>query len=368
MLAAAMILGPLGGWLIRQIDQRATSRFPATLQMLASNFSAAICGMVLAMVALVLVGPAVQSAMQGLGAAAQAVTSAGLLPLIALVIEPGKVLFLNNAINHGVLAPLGAAQAHAEGQSLFFLLETNPGPGLGLLLAFWLAGGSTTRQSAPGAVVVHFLGGIHEIYFPYVMMQPLTLVALIAGGCAANATFAASGAGLVATPSPGSIFAELAMAPRGGVLPVILGIVAGAVVSFVAAIPLVRTASVRELPTDLADAATRTRAIKAAVADAGNKKSVVFACDAGMGSSVIGASVLARRFQDAGVNASVRHAAIDELPGHTGILVVHSSLAERARRAAPDAQVYVVDDFIHSAAYDAIVDALRPSPIVETRA
>jgi PTS system mannitol-specific IIC component len=367
MFIAAMVLGPFGGWAIREIDRRATSRFPAALQMLASNFSAGICGALLSATALVLVGPVVQSATRALGAAAHALTSAGLLPLIALVIEPGKVLFLNNAINHGVLAPLGAAQAHADGRSVFFLLETNPGPGLGLLLSFWLFGGGAARESAPGAVVVHFFGGIHEIYFPYVLMQPLSILALVAGGFVANATFAATGAGLVATPSPGSIFAELAMTPRGGMLPVALGIAAGAVVSFVVAVPLVRAAAARATSAELADAKARSRALKTGAAAAVNERSIVFACDAGMGSSVIGASILARRLGDAGVDASVTHAAIDELPENAAILVVHASLAERARLAAPHATVYAVDDFIHSAAYDAIIDTLRPPAVAETR-
>jgi PTS system mannitol-specific IIC component len=270
------------------------------------------------------------------------------------------VLFLNNAINHGVLAPLGAAQAHTEGQSLFFLLESNPGPGLGLLLAFWCFGGGMTRQSAPGAIVVHFFGGIHEIYFPYVLMQPLTMIALVAGGIVANATFAATGAGLVATPSPGSIFAELAMAPRGGMLPVILGIGAGAIASFVVAVPLVRAAASRETSGDLAGATVRSRVLKAESAGAAPRPSIVFACDAGMGSSVIGASILARRLREANIDANVSHAAIAELPPDAESVVVHASLEERARRAAPQATVYAVSDFIHSPAYDAIIDALRP--------
>ena len=370
MFLGAMVLGPLGGWTIREIDRRATSRVPASLQMLAANFSAGIAGALLAAAALFVVGPMVQAATRALGAAAHTLTSAGLLPLIALVIEPGKVLFLNNAINHGVLGPLGAAQAHAEGRSIFFLLESNPGPGLGLLLAYWVFGAPAARQSAPGAVVVHFFGGIHEIYFPYVLMQPLSLLALVAGGLIANTVFMTTGAGLVATPSPGSIFAELAMTPRGAVLPVIMGIAAGAVASFVVALPIVRLSASRQSGDDLADARIRSRDLKPLSADRPSLTadrrplSVVFACDAGMGSSVIGASVLERRLREAGVEGRVTHAAIDELPQDAAIVVVHASLQDRARRAAAGADVYAVDEFVNSPAYDAIVERLRSTATV----
>jgi PTS system mannitol-specific IIC component len=333
MFVGARVLGPLGGWAIRGIDRRVTNRVRAAWQMLASNFSAGICGAVLAAAALVLVGPVVQTATRAPGAAAYALTSAGLLTLIALVIEPGKVLFLNNAINHGVLAPLGAADTHAVGKSVFFLLETNPGPGLGLLLAFWLFGGGTARQSAPGAMVVHFCGGIHEVYFPYVLMQPLTIFALVAGGLVASATFVATGAGLVATPSPGSIFAELALAPRGGMLPVELEIASGTTASFVAAAPFVRAAAAYESPGDLAAARARSQSLKTITPGTAGDRSIVFACEAGMGSSVIGASILARRLHDAGIDASVTHSAIDELPANAAI--VCSTGAVDCRRSVP---------------------------------
>jgi mannitol PTS system EIICBA or EIICB component len=357
MFLGAMVLGPLGGWAIRQVDRAAAGRFPAALQMLVANFSAGLLGALLALVALVGVAPVVRGATGTLASAAERLVASGFMPLVALVIEPAKVLFLNNAINHGVLAPLGAAQAHHDGRSIFFLLETNPGPGLGLLLAFWLCGGGAARQSAPGALVVHFLGGIHEVYFPYVLMQPLSILALVAGGLVANATFVATGAGLVATPSPGSIFAELAMAPRGGVAPVLMGIVAGALVSFAVAVALVRRVGAGETTSDLIDAQARTRALKPA--PLGGATAVVFACDAGMGSSVVGAAVLQRKLKEAGLNTSVTHAAISELPASTRIIVVHSSLEDRVRRQAPTAIIYAVDDFVRSPAYDTLVDALK---------
>ncbi len=137
------------------------------------------------------------------------------LPLASVIIEPAKVLFLNNAINHGVLTPLGAAEAADKGKSVLFMLESNPGPGLGLLLAYWFFGPKSLRPSAPAAIIIHFFGGIHEIYFPYVLMKPKMILATIAGGAAGIATFQLTNAGLVASPSPGSIFAYLAQTPKG---------------------------------------------------------------------------------------------------------------------------------------------------------
>lgn len=361
MFIGAMVLGPVGGLAIRQFDRGVAGRLPASLQMLVGNFSAAIAGALLALVALVAVAPLIGTATRALAAAAQALMTAGLLPLSAIVIEPAKVLFLNNAINHGVLAPLGIAQAHTEGRSIFFLLETNPGPGLGLLLAFWVAGGAA-RRSAPGAIIVHFLGGIHEIYFPYVLMQPLTMVAVIAGGVAANAAFVATGAALVATPSPGSIFAELAMAPRGGVLPVLLGIAIGAIASFVVAVALVRRVGAGEGADELADAQARARALKSgALVPGAAGPAIVFACDAGMGSSVVGAAILQRKLQAAGVDVRVTHAAIGDLTLSNDVVVVHTSLEDRVRRQVPHATVYTVDDFVQSPAYDRLVEDVRRS-------
>jgi mannitol PTS system EIICBA or EIICB component len=371
MLIGAMLLGPLGGLTLRWFDRASAGRFPPALQMLVANFSAGLLGALLAVVGLVAIAPAVHTATDTLAAAARTLTTAGLLPLAAVVIEPAKVLFLNNAINHGVLAPLGVAQAHTDGRSIFFLLETNPGPGLGLLLAFWRYGGAAVRQSAPGAIVVHALGGIHEIYFPYVLMQPLTLLALIAGGFAADVAFVASGAGLVATPSPGSIVAQLALAPRGGAGPVLLGIGIGTLCSFLVAVALVRLIGAGETADDLAQAQGRTRAMKPAafmpvqptlaLADARVDRTIVFACDAGLGSSVIGATVLQRKLKECGLAATVTHAAIGDLQPSAQIIVVHTSLEERVRRQVPGAVVYVVDDFVHSPTYDRLIDDVRRS-------
>jgi PTS system mannitol-specific IIC component len=235
MFLGAMIVGPAGAWLIKQFDRAVQGKIPVGFEMLVNNFSAGILGGALAALGHVLIGPVVEAVSQALAAGVGFLVQARLLPLASIIIEPGKVLFLNNAINHGVLAPLGVAEAAQKGKSIFFLLETNPGPGLGLLIAYWLFGPRSVRPSVPGALVIHFFGGIHEVYFPYVLMRPILILAMIAGGMSAVLTFLLTGAGLVATPSPGSIFAELAMTPKGGHLATLAGIAVGAAVSGVVA-------------------------------------------------------------------------------------------------------------------------------------
>ncbi len=240
MFMGAMLVGPAGGWLIKQFDRAVQGKIPVGFEMLVNNFSAGILGAALAVLGHVLIGPVVETISQALATGVGFLVQARLLPLASIIIEPGKVLFLNNAINHGVLAPLGVAEAAQKGKSIFFLLETNPGPGLGLLMAYWLFGPRSVRPSVPGALVIHFFGGIHEVYFPYVLMRPVLILAMIAGGMSAILTFLLTGAGLVATPSPGSIFAELAMTPKGGHLATIAGIAVGAAVSFLVASMLLK--------------------------------------------------------------------------------------------------------------------------------
>jgi PTS system mannitol-specific IIC component len=200
-----------------------------------------------------------------LGAGVKTLIDTGLIPLASIVVEPAKILFLNNAINHGVLAPLGVIDSEAMGKSLMFMIETNPGPGLGILLAFWLAGPKVLRGSAPGAIIIHFLGGIHEIYFPYVLLKPLVVLGAIAGGATGVAVFAATGVGLVATPSPGSIFAYLAVTPPGNHFGVLLGILLSAAVSFVVSFFILKAS--KNTDEDLAGAQARSKAMKTGAAE-----------------------------------------------------------------------------------------------------
>ena len=244
MFLGAMVMGPLGGFVIKEFDSRIESRIPTGFEMLVRNFSAGIIGGGLAVLAFLAIGPVVEAISNAMGDAVQFLIDHTLLPLVSIIVEPAKVLFLNNAINHGVLAPLGVAQAAKTGKAIQFMIETNPGPGLGLLTAYWFFGPRSLRPTAPGAIIIHFLGGIHEIYFPYVLVRPILIVAMIAGGMSGDPTFLVTHAGLVATPSPGSIFAYLAVTPKGNYFGVLAGVAVGAIVSFLVA-SLILKAGVR---------------------------------------------------------------------------------------------------------------------------
>lgn len=375
MFLGAMVMGPLGGWVIKKWDEMIENKIPTGFEMLVNNFSAGILGMLLILMAYNLIGPVVAGITAFLGNAARVIAEAKLLPLLAILIEPGKVLFLNNAINHGVFSPIGVAEVKEFGKSIFFLLETNPGPGLGLLLAYWVFGKGMGKQSAPGAIIIQFLGGIHEIYFPYVLMNPLSIIGVIAGGMAADLTFLLLNAGLVATPSPGSIFAELAMTPKGGMVGVLAGITVGAVVSFLVSSPFVRAYSsnvdeqsgedfrnAQQMVKDLKPAkieqqsqASHPQPVTAEKANPVRK--IVFACEAGMGSSVMAASVLKKKLAQAGkTGIEVVHSPVNQIPKDADIILTAMGLVESARKiASPEARVYGVQDFIHTPVYDEVI-------------
>jgi len=246
MFLGAMIMGPLGGWLIMKLDSLWEEKIPVGFEMLVNNFSAGILAIILILIANVVIGPIVSAFSGAAGALVDWLIKARLLPLAAIFIEPAKILFLNNAINHGVLSPLGVAASQESGRAIHFLLETNPGPGLGLLIAFYVAGKGMLKETAPGSMIIHFLGGIHEVYFPYVLAHPIMILAMIAGGFSADLWFVISGAGLVAAPSPGSIFAYLAVIPPGQHFAVLTGVLIGAVVSALVGMLILRVNPVKE--------------------------------------------------------------------------------------------------------------------------
>ena len=358
MFLGAMIMGPLSGWIIKKFDQAIEGKVKAGFEMLVNNFSLGIIGGILAVVALLGISPVVTVLNNGMAAAVGFFVDRGLLPFTSLFVEPAKVLFLNNAINHGIFSPLGIEQSKEFGKSIFFLLEANPGPGLGILLAYCLAGKGSAKSSAPGAIIIHFLGGIHEIYFPYILMNPLLLLAVIAGGASGVFTLSILGAGLVAPASPGSIIAVLAMVPKGGgYLPVLMGVIVSTVVSCVVAVPLLKFAGKDK------DIEEETRKVKAMKDESKGIKTVVhkivFACDAGMGSSAMGATVLRKKLAAAGLSAvQVVHTPVSSIPDDAQIVVTHKELGARAAESNPKAKLVLIENFLAAPEYDMLVEEL----------
>ena len=350
MFIGAMIMGPLAGYAIRRFDRMVEGRVKAGFEMLVSNFSIGILGMLLAVLGYYVVGSVVTGLTMLISSGAELVIRHGLLPLVSLFVEPAKVLFLNNAVNHGIFSPIGIEQARETGQSIMFLLETNPGPGLGVLLAYWLFGRGNARQSAPGAVIIQFFGGIHEIYFPYILARPVLIVA-----AAGLLFFSLTDAGLVAPASPGSILSVLAMAPKGKTLIVLLGVVISAAVSLLVAAPFIRRASKTETEGDPAVGKLPQSAAGISPHAAGRPvRKVIFACDAGMGSSALGATRFRRRLRDAGIGVAVGNSAADRIPSDADVVVCQSVLAERIAAAAKGAELIVIDNFLSDPGLDAL--------------
>lgn len=360
MFIGAMIMGPLAGYAIRRFDRMVEGRVKAGFEMLVSNFSIGILGMLLAVLGYYVVGSVVSGLTMLISSGAELVIRHGLLPLVSLFVEPAKVLFLNNAVNHGIFSPIGIEQARETGQSIMFLLETNPGPGLGVLLAYWLFGRGNARQSAPGAVIIQFFGGIHEIYFPYILARPVLIVAAIAGSAAGLLFFSLSDAGLVAPASPGSILSVLAMAPKGKTLIVLLGVVISAAVSLVVAAPFIRRASKTETEGDPAVGKLPQSAAGISPHAAGRPvRKVIFACDAGMGSSALGATRFRKRLRDAEIGVAVGNSAADRIPSDADVVVCQSVLAERIAAAAKGAELIVIDNFLSDPGLDALFARLE---------
>ncbi len=377
MLLGAMIVGPLSGIIVKKFDDATQSKIPAGFEMLVNNFSSGIIGTILLIVGYYGIGPLVTIGTNALGAGVQILVNNGLLPLTAIFVEPAKVLFLNNAINHGVFTPLGSEQVGEIGKSVFYMIESNPGPGLGLLLAFMVAGRGSARSSASGAAVIHFFGGIHELYFPYVLMKPITILALIAGGATGTFIFATFGGGLTGAASPGSIIAQMIMTPAGAHIPNILGIAASAVVTFLIAAVLIKRSSTNDDDIEAAQqkikgmkaqskGAQAAEAAGAAVDTAGSVTNladatfIIFACDAGMGSSAMGATKLRKKLKDNGIDGmTVKHSPVSEIPSEAQIVVTHFQLKERAEQANASAYLVTITDFLSAPEYDELIAKIK---------
>lgn len=364
MFLGAMIAGPLGGYAIKKFDKWVDGKIKSGFEMLVNNFSAGIIGMILALIAFLAIGPSVKALSTALAAGVDVLVNADLLPLTSLFVEPAKILFLNNAINHGIFSPLGIQQSQEFGQSVFFLIEANPGPGLGVLLAYMLFGKGSAKQTASGAAIIHFFGGIHEIYFPYVLMNPRLLLAVIAGGMSGVFTLTLTHSGLVAPASPGSIFAVLLMTPKSSIFGVILAVLIACAVSFVIASFFLK---LQKSEGSLEEATQQMKNLKSGQNANVNHveinynglKKIFVSCDAGMGSSAMGASMLRKKVKDAGLDIEVANCAINDLPDNARLVITHQDLTLRAKQQVPTAMHLSLTNFLDNKFYDHLVSELK---------
>ena len=373
MFMGAMIMGPIGGWVIKKFDEAVQDSIPGGFEMLVNNFSAGILGGILACLASVIVSDLVVGLTNLLSSAVGAIVSIGLLPLVSIIVEPAKILFLNNAINHGIFTPLGMQQAQEVGKSIFFMIESNPGPGVGVLLAYTLFGVGNAKASAPGAVIIHFFGGIHEIYFPYVLMKPTLILAVMAGGITGVFTLSVLHGGLVAPAAPGSFIAIMAMTAPDSYFANIAAVLAAGAVSFAVSSVFIKATAAADAEMDLEKAQADMKAMKSASKGQSAEKQVAgkdikfiaYACDAGMGSSALGAAALRKKLhKDGFTNITVKNFAIGNIPKDAQIVVSHEKLAQRAIDDSPQAEHIFVKDFTQNNVYDIISERLKGGGVI----
>lgn len=374
MFMGAMIMGPFAAFCMKKVDKALEGLIRPGFEMLVNNFSCGILGIFLVLLAFFGVGPCVQALNVFLSAGVNLIISSGLTPFAGIFIEPAKVLFLNNAINHGILGPLGIVQAAEAGKSILFILEPNPGPGVGVLLAYTFFGAGIAKKTAPGVAVIHAFGGIHEPYFPYILMKPIMILASIAGSIAGVFVFQAFNVGLVATSSPGSYFSVLAVTAPTDYIPALGGMLVSTLVSFVVGAAILKASPA---PDEEGAALEKATELKNAMKQAGRASSaagiqsashainratvsrIIVACDAGMGSSAMGASILKNKLKKAGIDIEVKNVAIENIPEDATLIVTHQALTERAKLKKPDAMHISVENFLSSPQYDEIVEALK---------
>ncbi len=369
MLIGGMLMGPFAGLVIKKFDQAVDGKIPAGFEMLVNNFSVGIIGMILAIFGYYVIGPVMAGVLAFLSGGVAILIDHKLLPLVGIFIEPAKVLFLNNAINHGIFTPIGTEQALEAGKSIMYMIEANPGPGLGVLIAYWLfSKDKTTKSSAPGAIIIHFLGGIHEIYFPYVLMNPVVLIAPICASVVAILFYSMMGAGLVGPSSPGSIIAFMAVAPKGEQITVLLGVLIAAAVSFLVASPIIKMSGTKDLEEATSQMQNMKAQAKGTAAPAGGSgvgtvpsvvKKIVFSCDAGMGSSAMGATKFRNRIKPLNLGITVINTSVDNVPADADIVVCQEVLQERAKASGPQAHIITIGNFLADPNLDALYKTLE---------
>ena len=341
MVLGAMVMGPLSGYIIKKFDKIIKDKVPAGFEMLVNNFSLAIIGMILAIVGLFVIGPSMTIIVGVMNIGVSFIVKNGLLPLLAVFMEPIKVLFLNNAINHGIIGVIALDQVNEYGKSILYLLEANPGPGLGVILSYFIYSKGTMKQSAPSAAIIQFFGGIHEIYFPYILINPSLLLAAIIGSIVSIITFLTFNSGLIATASPGSIFSIMMLSHKSDILTNLLGVCVGAIVSFfISAFLLKRKYREKD------DKNTNRENVQELDLDIKDIKKIVFACDVGMGSSAMGATNFRNRIKDFNLDIEVVNSSVANIPDDADIIITHKGLLDSIKKEINKDKIIFIENFL----------------------
>ncbi|WP_410002695.1 PTS mannitol transporter subunit IICBA [Buchnera aphidicola] len=378
MFLGGMVSGPLGGWVIKSFDQLIKNRIKSGFEMLVNNFSIAIIGIFLTIISFFLIGPFIERTSNSLGCLIKIIIDFNLLPLIAFIIEPAKVFFLNNAINHGIFSPLGIQEISENKSSLFFLIESNPGPGIGVLMACFFFGKEASYKSSGGAAIIQFLGGIHEVYFPYVLMKPILMLSLILGSMTSIFMLVFLKGGLISAVSPGSILLILAMTKKGLYFANIISIFSSFLISFLSAALFFKINLTKKIENKQKYVKSfknnlypiKTKDFKKydfikKIKNIQQIKKIIIACDAGMGSSAMGASILRKKIESKNLtHISVSNIAINLLPKNADLVITHEKLTYRAKKNAPNSQHISLKNFLDNNFYTILVKQLDENKIL----
>lgn len=371
MFSGAMIMGPFSSWILKKFDRAVEGKIKPGFEMLINNFSLGILGFALAILGYLIIGPVVNAIIVFLTAGINFLIAKKLIPLLAVFMCPAQVLFLNNAVNHGIISPIAFAQAQEAGKSLMFLLDSNCGPLLGTLCSIAVFGKGKAKETAPMAMFIAGIAGIGEVYFPFVLANPIMIFATMGGLATSLLLLVVLGGGLVGMPSPGSLINIALMTPKDAAVANVLAIGAGFAVALLIGSFILKTIGSPEEEADLAVAGVDmgTKAEKPEAAFKKHKPSlggairyIIVACDSGMGSSAMGASVLKNRLQKEGYkDIKVKNSSASRIDPDADMIITLEGLIERAKLSVDNTgkEFLAINNFLKEADYDRALEVIE---------
>lgn len=369
-ILGGMILGPVAGVMWKHSSAWLSRWANSSLQMLVRNVFMGVLGAALAISGYYLLSPILGILTAGVGHCVDYLVTHKIIAALSIIIEPAKVFFLNNIMNHGILVPLGMNQVQESGQSILFLLESNPGPGLGMMAALYY-GIKKRRKEYAAAMFAQAAGGLHEVYFPFVLSDMMLLIPLIAGGFAGNLCFEFLGSGLQGPVSPGSVITILIMAGKGQVLRTAVGIAVSAIVAFCGSLLVlkIRGGYHADEETAAAEEIQELQDIPEQDQKEENRRQEIermpilkvgFVCDAGVGSSAMGASLFRRKLAQTELHGlQVQPYAADQIPQDLDLIVCQKDFYELLPEREEQVEVCTVSNLMASEEYTAIIEKIQ---------